>query len=200
MRPALFFAAILVLQAAPGHADDCTGRLSELLATDLTAEGPYVALNTNVMMGSKQVFRQNFVSDSHYLVEQLEPEGMPDTLHYRGGAWHSDDAAGWKLAWQQDAETAAAGFEAQRKALSEGVVEAECMSETREGTSYEKVTGKVGKTAQFGDALEVGYLVDEATGSVVELTYDYKVNGIDVLATYEISRAPDLTLPLPPEQ
>jgi hypothetical protein len=38
---------------APALADDCALRLQTLLATDLTADGPYTAMNTNVMAGRR---------------------------------------------------------------------------------------------------------------------------------------------------
>jgi hypothetical protein len=44
----------------------------------------------------------------------------------------------------------------------------------------------------------VGYVVDTATNQVLELSYAYVINGVPVTANYQISRAPDLTLPLPP--
>jgi hypothetical protein len=46
----------------------------------------------------------------------------------------------------------------------------------------------------------VGYVVDAATNQVLEISYAYVINGVPVTADYRISRAPDLTLPLPPGQ
>jgi len=111
---------LVLLIPSPALADDCADRLRALLATDLTANGPYIATNTNQMAGAEQVFRQMFVSDRHFLVETVSPPGQPDTLHYEGGAWHSDGTEGWTLAGQVDADGAAAGIAAQRGALSGG--------------------------------------------------------------------------------
>lgn len=135
--------AALLLLPAPALADDCTLRLQSLLATDLTADGPYTAMNTNVMAGAEQTYRQSFVSDRHFLVEPISPPGLPATLHYEGAALQVDGAGGWTLAI-------------------------------------------------------VGYVVGAATNQVLELSYADVINGVPVTANYQISRAPGLTLPLPP--
>ncbi|AHM02910.1 hypothetical protein roselon_00468 [Roseibacterium elongatum DSM 19469] len=188
----------MTLPAAPVLADDCAARLSQLLATSLTAEGPYIAENVNMVAGMRQVFRQHFVSDTHFLVEQLEPAGMPDTLHYDGGAWTADGAGGWTLAWQIPAEEAAAGMVAQRQAMAAAVENARCTTETRDGRMMERISGLLGETPTFGPSLAVAYLVDATSGQVTHLTYDYTLNGMEMQADYVISPAPNLTLPLPP--
>lgn len=187
---------LLLLLPTTALADDCTQRLQSLLATSLTADGPYTAMNTNMMAGMEQTYRQSFVSDRHFLVEQITPPGQPATLHYEGGAWHSDGAGGWSLAWQTDADEAAQGMEEQRQQMATAVESAAC---TAEGTT-EEITGTLGPTPTFGPQMTVGYLVDAATGQVLEMTYAYVLNGMPITAHYEISRAPDLSLPLPPGQ
>jgi len=195
MRPLL---ALLMTLPAPALADDCAARLSDLLATSLTADGPYIAENVNMVAGMRQVYRQHFVSDTHFLVQQLEPAGMPDTLHYNGGAWTSDGAGGWTLAWQMPPEDAAAGMVAQREAMAGAVESATCATETLDGRAMERITGLLGETPTFGPSLAVSYLVDTTTGQFTHLTYDYTLNGMEMHAEYEISPAPGLDLPLPP--
>lgn len=185
---------LLLLLPTAALADDCTQRLQSLLASDLTADGPYTAMNTNMMAGMEQTYRQSFVSDRHFLVEPIAPPGQPATLHYEGGAWHADGAGGWTLAWQQDAEAAAQGMEDQRQQMAAAVETATCT----EGATTTEITGTLGPTPTFGPQMTVGYLVDAATGQVLEMTYAYVINGVPVTARYEISRAPGLALPLPP--
>jgi hypothetical protein len=185
---------LLLLLPSTALADDCTQRLQGLLATDLTADGPYTAMNTNMMAGMEQTYRQSFMSDRHFLVESLAPPGQPDTLHYQGGAWHSDGAGGWTLAWQNDAEEAAQGMEDQRQQMAAAVETATC----NEGATTDEITGTLGPTPTFGPQMTVGYIVDAETGQVLEMTYAYVLNGMPVTAHYEISRAPGLALPLPP--
>lgn len=187
---------VLLLLPAPALADECSDRLRALLASDLTAEGPYTAMNTNSMAGTEQTYRMSYVSDRHFLVETLQPEGQPATLHYEGGAWHSDGAGGWTLAWQNDADATADTIAEQRETLAGAVEAATCT----DGEGAAEITGTLGPTPTFGPQTTVGYLVDAATGQVLELTYAYVVGGVPVTAHYQISRAPDLTLPLPPEQ
>lgn len=191
MRPLTL--ALLILLPSPALADDCADRLRAALATDLAAEGPYVAMNTNVMAGQEQVYRQSFVSDRHFLVEVLKPEGLPDTLHYEGGAWNGDGAGGWSLAWQMDADEAAAGIEAQRQAAAAAVRSAACRSEG--GTLH--IDGTLGPTPHLGDAAAVVFVIDEASDAVSAFSYAYTLNGMDVTARYQITREPDLTLPVP---
>ncbi len=190
MRPLLLATLLL---PTPALADDCADRLRALLSTDLAANGPYTATNTNRMAGAEQVYRQTFISDRHFLVETVSPPGQPDTLHYNGGAWHSDGAGGWTLAWQTDADEAAAGIEALRQSLANGVLSATC---TVDG-AQDVIVGEVGETAAFGPSLTVGYRVDTATGQVKELSYDYTLNGLEVQAIYQISPAPEAELPVP---
>lgn len=184
----------LLLLPVPALADDCTQRLRSLLATDLAANGPYTAMNTNVMAGTEQTYRQSFVSDRHFLVEPISPPGLPATLHHDGSAWHADGADGWTLAWERDADEAAKAIEEQRQANADAVETATCTE--ADGTLA--VEGTLGPTPHFGPQATVGYLVDTATNQVVELSYAYVVNGVPVTANYRISRAPGLTLPLPP--
>ncbi|OAN73312.1 hypothetical protein A8B78_18830 [Jannaschia sp. EhC01] len=195
MRP--FLALLLTLSSTPALADDCTGRLQALLATDLAADGPYVAENVNRMAGAEQVYRQSFMSDRHFLVETISPPGLPDTLHYEGGAWNSDGAGGWTLAWQMDADEAAAGIEAQRQAAAQAVQSATCADP---GDGTQTLIGTLGPTPHFGPEATVGYVIDGATGAVQQMTYDYALNGLPVSAQYRISPAPGLSLPFPPGQ
>lgn len=195
MRPIL--ALLVIVSAFPVLADDCAQGLQTLLSTDLTADGPYVADNVNRMAGAEQIYRQSFLSDSHFLVETISPPGSPDTLHYQGGAWHSDGAGGWTLAWQVDAEDAAAGIEAQRQSMAQGVLSATC---TTNADGTEQIEGMIGPTPQFGPELSVGYVVDVDTSQVRQQSYAYTLNGLAIEAHYDIRRAPDLTLPLPPDQ
>ncbi|GAB5447424.1 hypothetical protein [Gymnodinialimonas sp.] len=178
-------------------ADDCVQGLQTLLTTDLTADGPYIAENLNRMAGAEQVYRQSFLPDGHFLVETISPEGQPDTLHYQGGAWNSDGACGWTLAWQMDAEDAAAGIEAQRQSMAQGVLSATCTANI-DGT--ERIEGMIGPTPQFGPELSVGYVVDADTRQVHQLTCAYTLYGMSVEPQYDIRRAPYLTLPLLPGQ
>ena len=187
---------ILLVLAPPAAADDaCVERLRSLLATDLTAEGPYTAMNTNVMAGVEQVYRQSFVSDRHFLVETLVPSGQPATLHHEGAAWHSDGAGGWALAWRTDPDEAAQAIAAQRQANADAVERASCTE--ADGTIA--VEGTLGPTPHFGPETVVGYVVDADTNQVLELSYAYVIGGVPVTATYAISRAPDLSLPVPPD-
>jgi hypothetical protein len=186
--------AILLLLPAPALADDCAERLRTLLATDLTADGPYTAMNVTVMGGTEQTYRQSFVSDRHFLVEPLAPADMPATLHHEGAAWHADGAGGWTLAWETDADAAAQAIEDQRQASAAAVESATCTE--ADGTLA--IEGTLGPTPHFGPQATVAYLVDTATNQVLELSYAYVINGVPVTANYQISRAPDLTLPLPP--
>jgi hypothetical protein len=188
--------AILLLLPAPALAEDCAQRLRSLLAIDLAADGPYTAMNVNVMAGTEQTYRQSFVSDRHFLVEPLEPPGLPATLHHEGAAWHADGAGGWTLAWQTDADDAAQAIEDQRQANAAAVESATC-TETDGRLAIE---GALGPTPHFGPGATVGYVVDPATNQVLELSYAYEVNGVAVTAHYAISRAPGLTLPLPPDR
>ena len=187
---------LLLLLPTTALADDCTQRLQALLSTDLTADCPYTAMNTNLMAGTAQTYRQSFVSDRHFLVETLSPPGQPATLHYEGGAWHADGAGGWTLAWQTDPETAAQGMADQRAQMAAAVEAASCT----EGETTEQITGTLGPTPTFGPQMAVGYLLDAASGQVLEITYAYVLNGMPVTAQYQISRPPELTLPLPPGQ
>jgi hypothetical protein len=185
---------LLLLLPAPALADDCAERLRALLATDLTLDGPYTAMNTNVMAGTEQTYRQSFVSDRHFLVEPLTPPGLPATLHYEGSAWHADGAGGWTLAWQTDAEDAARGIAEQRQASADAVESATCT----EVDGALEIEGVLGPTPHFGPEATVAYVVDAATNQVLELSYAYVVGGVPVTADYQISRAPGLSLPLPP--
>jgi hypothetical protein len=185
---------VLLLLPAPALADDCALRLQTLLATDLTADGPYTAMNTNVMAGAEQTYRQSFVSDRHFLVEPISPPGLPATLHHEGSAWHADGAGGWTLAWEMDADEAAQGIEDQRQAAAAAVESATCV----EGDGTVTIEGTLGPTPHFGPQATVAYVVDVATNQVVEMSYAYVINGVPVTADYQISRAPDLSLPLPP--
>jgi hypothetical protein len=185
---------VLLLLPTTALAEDCTQRLQSLLATDLTADGPYTAMNTNMMAGMEQSFRQSFLSDRHFLVETIAPPGQPDTLHYEGGAWHSDGAGGWTLAWQTDGDEAAQGMEDQRQQMAAAVETATCT----EGETTDEITGTLGPTPTFGPQMTVGYILDAGTGQVLEMTYAYVLNGMPITAHYEFSRAPGLTLPLPP--
>ncbi|MBY4893379.1 hypothetical protein KUL25_11450 [Rhodobacteraceae bacterium N5(2021)] len=194
MRPLLLAALLL---PTPALADDCAGRLRTLLSTDLAANGPYTAMNTNRMAAAKQVYRQTFVSDRHFLVETISPPGQPDTLHYNGGAWNSDGAGSWTLAWQMDADEAAAGIEAQRQAAAQAVQSAICADP---GDGTQTLTGTLGPTPHFGAEATVGYVIDGATDTVQQMTYDYVLNGLPVSAQYRISPAPGLSLPFPPGQ
>lgn len=187
--------ALLLLLPAPALAEDCAQRLRSLLATDLAAAGPYTAMNVNVMAGTEQTYRQSFVSDRHFLVEPLEPPGLPATLHHEGAAWHADGAGGWTLAWRSDADEAAQAIEDQRQANAAAVESATC-TDTDGRLAIE---GTLGPTPHFGPQARVGYVVDAATNQVLDLSYAYEVNGVAVTATYRISRAPGLTLPLPPD-
>jgi hypothetical protein len=186
--------AILLILPAPALADECTQRLQTLLATDLTADGPYTAMNTNVMAGAEQVYQQSFISDRHFLVETISPPGLPATLHYEGSAWHADGAGGWTLAWETDADEAAQGMDDQRQASATAVENATCSE--ADGTIA--IEGTLGPTPHFGPQATVGYVVDAVTNQVLELSYAYVINGVPVTANYQISRAPGLTLPLPP--
>jgi hypothetical protein len=187
---------LLLLLPTAALADDCTQRLQSLLATDLTADGPYTAMNTNVMAGMEQTYRQSFVSDRHFLVEPLTPPGQPATLHHEGAAWTADGAGGWTLAWETDADEAAQGMEDQRQAAAAAVEGATCT----EGDGTVAIEGTLGPTPHFGPQATVGYLVDAATGQVLEISYAYVINGMAVTANYQISHAPGLTLPLPPDK
>ena len=187
--------AVLLLLPTAALADECTQRLQTLLATDLTADGPYTAMNTNVMAGMEQSYRQSFISDRHFLVETISPPGLPATLHYEGSAWHADGAGGWSLAWEMDADEAAQGIEDQRQAAAAAVERATCV----EGDGTLAIEGTLGPTPHFGPQATVGYVVDAETNQVLELSYAYVINGVPVTANYQISRAPGLTLPLPPE-
>jgi hypothetical protein len=186
--------AILLLLPAPALADDCAERLRALLATDLAADGPYTAMNTNMMAGIEQTYRQSFMSDRHFLVEPITPPGIPATLHYEGTAWNADGAGGWTLAWEMDADEAAQGLEDQRQAMAAAVEEATCT----EGDGMLEIAGTLGETPHMGPQATVGYVVDAATGQVLEISYAYVLNGMPVAAHYEISLAPGLSLPLPP--
>ena len=186
--------ALLLLLPSPALADACAERLRALLATDLTADGPYTATNTNVMAGTEQTYRQSFVSDRHFLVEPISPPGLPATLHHEGAAWHADGQGGWTLAWETDADEAAQAMEDQRQANAAAVESATCT----EADGRLAIEGTLGPTPHFGPEATVGYLVDTATDQVVGLSYAYVVNGVPVTADYRISRAPGLTLPLPP--
>jgi hypothetical protein len=187
---------VLLLLPAPALADDCALRLQTLLSTDLTADGPYTAMNTNVMAGAEQVYQQSFVSDRHFLVETISPPGLPATLHFEGSAWHADGAGGWTLAWETDADEAAQGIEDQRQAAAAAVESATCT----EGDGTLTIEGTLGPTPHFGPQATVGYIVDAATNQVLELSYAYVINGIPVTANYQISRAPGLTLPVPQDK
>jgi hypothetical protein len=188
-------ALLVIVLPVPALADDCADRLSRLLATDLTAAGPYVAMNVNTMAGMTQRYRHSFVSDRHYLVETLEPPGQPAMLHHEGAAWAADGNGGWTLAWAMDPDEAAAGIAAQRQALAGAVVSADC---TSEAAGTETLTGRIGPTDTFGPEATVAYVVSAGTGDVRELRYAYRMNGMDITARYEIGREPGLALPVPP--
>jgi hypothetical protein len=95
-----------------------------------------------------------------------------------------------------DADEAAQGIEAQRQAASQAVESATCT----EGDGTVALEGTLGPTPHFGPQATVGYVVDAATGQVLEISYAYVINGIPVTADYQISRAPGLTLPFPPDK
>jgi hypothetical protein len=186
---------VLLLLPAPALADDCALRLQTLLATDLTADGPYTAMNTNVMAGAEQVYQQSFVSDRHFLVETISPPGLPATLHFEGSAWHADGAGGWTLAWETDADEAAQGIEDQRQASGRRRGKRDLQS---------KATARSPSKARSGPRRISGRRQPWATWWTPpptrcwRLSYAYVINGVPVTANYQISRAPGLTLPLPP--
>ncbi|GGL69135.1 hypothetical protein [Wenxinia marina] len=188
---------LLALLPLPAAADPCADRLAGLLGADMTADGPYVAMNTTEMMGQRMVYRQSQISDLHYMVETLEPVPRPAMVHQDGTAWQSDDAGGWTVAWEAPAEDLLAQMAALRTSLASGVLTAECGTEDRDGTAFELVSGTVGPTDVFGEELAVSYLVDPATGRPVRITQDYVSSGMEVSTLYEIEFADDLELPTP---
>lgn len=184
--------AVLAVLPTVSAADTCRDELADILGADLTANGPYIATNTNQVNGIQQVYRQLFLTDTHYLVETLQPEGLPDTLTYDGGAWQRDGTGGWELIRRFDIDETVDGVAAQRAALADGVASASCEGDVIEGV--------VGETRWFGPELHVRYVLHPETRSVQEFTFDFTVNGAEILAHFVIEAAPGLELPAPSDR
>jgi hypothetical protein len=178
----------------PPLADDCTQRLQSLLATDLTADGPYTAMNTNVMAGDgtdlPAVLRLRPALPGG---TDLTPPGQPATLHREGAGLAPPTAqGGWTLAWETDADEAAQGMEDQRQAAAAAVEGATCTEGRRDGGDR----GHARADAAFRAAGDGGLPRRRGYGAGAgNLSYAYVINGMPVTANYQISRAPGLTLP-----
>lgn len=191
------FLSLFLLLPLPALADPCADRLAELVASPALVDGPHDIVSIGTMGTMQTHTVHHYVDAQHFLVETVAPAGMPDTLHYQGGMYTADGNGGWTLSTQVDAAQMEAEGARMRAEQAAAISSARCGTETREGTTYEVVEGTIAAIPPYNAERMLRYVIDPASGQLVEHGQAYEMHGMKTLVTYTYMPNPELVLPTP---
>lgn len=196
MRPFPILTPILALCAAPVLADDCADLARHLIATPPTEHGPYIVDAAGTMGGMATVTRQHVIEDQHMLAETIEPKGMHDVLHYKGGAY-APEVEGWRLLYQSDAAAMQEQSTQGRQEQADAILTATCSDDDMDGQTLTRVEAQLGPVQVFEKGMTYMFWVTPDENRRIRMDMDYELNGMPTKVRFDFTWVPDLTLPSP---
>lgn len=188
---------LLALLPLPAVADPCTERLAALVGSPALIEGPHDIQSRGTIGTMQTETLHHYIDAQHFVVETVLPAGIPDTLHYQGGTYTADGAGGWVLSTRVDAAQMEAEGARMRAEEAAAITQARCGTEDRNGTGYEVVEGTIAAIPPYNAERSLRYVIDTATGQLVEHAQAYDLHGMKTLVTFTYTPNPGLVLPLP---
>ncbi|MCB1475861.1 MAG: hypothetical protein H6883_09310 [Rhodobiaceae bacterium] len=197
MKSLLAALLILALSAPAALADDCVGRVADILKGSAGREKTMAVITTE-MKGQKPTVNEfHYAKWDHYMVRMIEPAGQPLTLTHDGAMYQSaDEGKSWTKVHSFDKEETRALGQKTVEEQAGSIRNAICGNEELDGKTYDTLEADMTNVSGMKFQIHSKYWV-AADGFVVKATTLMKADNFESFTTQEWQPAPDMELPLP---